>query len=273
MKIELVHIQFYLKKQYKKNAQYYIGCFFLKGIMMKKFAFVIGASGGIGSAIASSLAEDGYELFLHYYQNRKSVVELQQKLHEKGIKSYLVQGDLSESTQVEYILTQIHEPIDTFVYAAGESLVGLVTDFTTDEVHSLMNIHVTQLYLLANALIPSMVKRKTGNIIVISSIWGNVGASCEVLYSMTKGAQNAYVKSLAKELAPSNIRVNAVAPGVIDTKMMNKFTDEDREILKEEIPLGRFGDPNEIGEVVRFLASDKSSYITGEIITVSGGFY
>lgn len=239
---------------------------------MKKFALVIGASGGIGSAIACSLAEDGYELFLHYHQNKKSIEALQVKLQEIGVKSYLVQGDLSKSSQVEYIFKQIHEPIDTFVYAAGESLVGLVTDFTAEEVQSLINVHVTQLYLTANEVIPNMVTRKKGNIIVISSIWGNVGASCEVLYSMTKGAQNTYVRALAKELAPSNIRVNGIAPGVIDTKMMNKFTEEDKDALRQEIPLGRFGNPNEIGEVVKFLNSDKASYITGEIITVSGGW-
>lgn len=239
---------------------------------MKKYALIIGASGGIGSAIALGLAEDGYDLFLHYYRNKDMVEELQVTLQQKGVSSFLVQGDLSESTQLTNILSQIHQPIDTFVYAAGESLVGLVTDFSTEEVQSLINIHITQLYLMTNAMIPEMVNRKYGNIIVISSIWGNVGASCEVLYSMTKGAQNTYVKALAKELAPSNIRVNAVAPGAIDTKMMDKFTKEDKELLEEEIPMGRLGRPSEIGEVVKFLASEKSSYITGEIITVSGGW-
>lgn len=239
---------------------------------MDKFAFIIGASGGIGSAIAYSLAEEGYTLFLHYNSNKKNVENLQVILNKRGIESYLVHGDLSKSTQIQYILSQINVPIDTFVYAAGESLVGLVNDFTTEEVQSLINIHVTQLYLMTNAMIPAMIRRKSGNIVVISSIWGSVGASCEVLYSMTKGAQNTYVKALAKELAPSNIRVNAVAPGVIDTKMMEKFTEEDIEVLKDEIPLGRLGKPSEVGEVVKFLVSDKASYITGEVITVSGGW-
>lgn len=239
---------------------------------MIKYALVIGASGGIGTAIAKSLAEEDYELFLHYHKNKDEILKLQEILRNQGVKSHLVQGDLSRSSQVKYIMSQIHVPIDTFVYAAGESVVGLVTDFTTEEIQSLINIHVTQLYLLANEFIPTMVKNKSGNIVVISSVWGNVGASCEVLYSMTKGAQNTYVKALAKELAPSNIRVNAIAPGVIDTKMMGKFTDEDKEILKEEIPMGRLGQASEIGEVVKFIVSEKASYITGEIITVSGGW-
>jgi 3-oxoacyl-[acyl-carrier protein] reductase len=117
-----------------------------------------------------------------------------------------------------------------------------------------------------------MVKKREGNIIVISSIWGIVGASCEVLYSMVKGGQNSFVKALAKELAPSNIRVNAIAPGAIKTRMLSNFTEEELKALEDEIPLGRLGNPNEVAQTVSFLASKNSSYITGQVISVNGGW-
>jgi 3-oxoacyl-[acyl-carrier protein] reductase len=240
---------------------------------MKKYAFITGASGGIGSAIAKKIGEMGYCLYLHYYQNEEKIKILQAELKKDGIESFLIQGDLANQKETNRFIEQVNQPLDVLIYTAGKNLYGLVTDFTDEEIHQMIYLHVTQLYKITNVFLPKMIQKKAGNVIVISSIWGSVGASCEVLYSMVKGAQNTYVKALAKELAPSNIRVNGVAPGAIDTNMLDNFSIEDKNLLKEEIPMGRMGKSTEIANVVKFLVSEESSYITGQIIGVNGGWY
>jgi 3-oxoacyl-[acyl-carrier protein] reductase len=164
-------------------------------------------------------------------------------------------------------------PIDLLVLNSGISFYGLVTDMSDDDIDQMINLHITSPFRLTQKLIPSMISKREGNIIVISSIWGITGASCEVLYSMVKGGQNSFVKSLAKELAPSQIRVNAIAPGAIETRMLSKFSKEELKELEEDIPLGRLGHPDEIADVVSFLASKNSSYITGQVLSVNGGWY
>jgi 3-oxoacyl-[acyl-carrier protein] reductase len=163
-------------------------------------------------------------------------------------------------------------PIDLLVLNSGISYYGLVTDMSDEEIEQMIALHITSPFRLTQKLIPAMVKKREGNIIVITSIWGIVGASCEVLYSMVKGGQNSFVKALAKELAPSNIRVNAIAPGAIKTRMLSNFTEEELKALEDEIPLGRLGNPNEVAQTVSFLASKNSSYITGQVISVNGGW-
>lgn len=137
----------------------------------------------------------------------------------------------------------------------------------------MVQLHVSSPFLLTRNLLPAMVSRKAGAIVAISSIWGEAGASCEVLYSMTKGAQNSFVKALAKELAPSGIRVNAVSPGAVKTNMMAGFSKEEEEMIAEDIPMGRLAKPGEVADAVQFLLSEKASYITGQILSVNGGWH
>lgn len=238
---------------------------------MKKTALLIGASGGIGKAIASQLLKDGYFIYLHYNKNKEAIEEIVKQFGEDSLE--VVQANLSDINGVDTLKSQIGRPIQTIIYNAGVSFYGLMTDISKGEMEEMIHLHITSLYEVTKNYLPHMIKNKNGNIIVISSIWGEVGASCEVLYSMTKGGQLAYVKALAKEVAPSGIRVNAVSPGAINTQMLNQFSSEDLIDLTEEIPIGRLGYPSEIADAVSFLLSDRSSYITGQVLSVNGGWY
>ncbi len=240
---------------------------------MKKYALITGASGGIGSAIAKEVASLGYSLYLHYNENEKAVKSLAEELVRKGVESYLVKADLSQRTGAESVVTQLQHPIDTIVHNSGKSVFGLMTDFNQKTVDQMVQLHVTTPYMLTQALLPTMITKKSGNIIVISSIWGITGASCEVLYSMVKGGQLSFVKALAKEVALSGVRVNAVAPGAINTNMLQEFTEEDIQGISGEIPMGRIGEPIEVANTVGFLLSGKASYITGQVLSVNGGWH
>lgn len=239
---------------------------------MKKVALITGASGGIGSAIAKKLASEGYFLYLHFHQNEKSINELIKQLSEKT-ECIKVNADLSMQNGVKKLISQLNHKVDLLILNSGKSYYGLMTDMSEDEVQQMVQLQITSPYMLAKEIIPSMVNKRDGNIIVISSIWGIVGASCEVLYSMVKGGQNSFVKALAKELAPSGIRVNAIAPGAVETDMLQSFTNEDLLSLAEEIPLGRIGQPDEIADAAVFLSSKKASYITGQLLSVNGGWH
>jgi 3-oxoacyl-[acyl-carrier protein] reductase len=162
--------------------------------------------------------------------------------------------------------------IDILINNAGISHIGLFMDATEEEIQRVMSTNLLGAIYLTKHVIKDMMLRKNGNVINISSMWGEVGASCEVLYSTAKGGLNLFTKALAKEVAPSNIRVNAISPGVIDTKMNSFLGEEEKISLEEEIPLGRFGKPSEIGKLAVFLCSEDSSYITGQIIRADGGF-
>lgn len=236
-----------------------------------KYALITGASGGIGASIARQLASDGYGLFLHYNKNKIRIEALKEELANVWAKA--VQADLSEDDGVDVLLAQIDRPIDALIHNGGNSYYGLITDMSVECVKRMVQLHVTSPVLLTKKLLPAMIRKKSGNIVVISSIWGLTGASCEVVYSMVKGGQNAFVKALAKELAPSGIRVNAVAPGAIRTEMLQLFSEEELQSIAEDIPLGRIGEPNEVAKTVSFLLSEAASYITGQIISVNGGWY
>jgi len=240
---------------------------------MKKYALITGASGGIGSAIAKEVASLGYSLYLHYNENEKAVKSLSEDLVSKGVESYLVKADLTQKDGVESVVDQLQHPIDTIVHNSGKSLFGLMTDFDQKTVDHMVQLHISTPYMLTQALLPTMITKRSGNIIVISSIWGLTGASCEVLYSMVKGGQISFVKALAKEVALSGIRVNAVAPGAINTNMLQEFTEDDLQGISEEIPMGRIGEPIEVANTVGFLLSDKASYITGQVLSVNGGWH
>ncbi|MGD6888773.1 elongation factor P 5-aminopentanone reductase [Bacillus mobilis] len=236
---------------------------------MKKYALVTGGSGGIGSAISKQLIQDGYTVYVHYNNGEEKVNELQKEWGEV----IPVQANLASSDGAEQLWEQIEHPLDVIVYAAGKSIFGLVTDVTNDELNYMVELQVKSIYKLLSMALPSMIQRRSGNIVLISSIWGQIGASCEVLYSMAKGAQNSYVKALAKEVSLSGLRVNAVAPGAIETEMLHVFSEEDKNEIAEEIPLGRLGLPEEVAKTVSFLVSPGASYITGQIIGVNGGWH
>ena len=227
--------------------------------------FVTGGSRGIGKAICKKFASNGYKVSYIYKNNPGP----------GGISYLPLQCDVSDSRQVsEAVQKAVKEfgDIDIVVSNSGISYTGLATDFDFNDYHKVMDTNFGGLFNVTNATIPSMVHRKKGVIIAISSMWGQSGASCEALYSASKGAVDAYIKSLAKELAPSGIRVNAVSPGCIDTDMMALYNDAARKELEDETPLGRLGRPEDVAETVFYLVSDSASYITGQIIGVNGGF-
>ncbi|MDM5189492.1 SDR family oxidoreductase [Bacillus sp. DX4.1] len=236
---------------------------------MKKFALVTGGSGGIGSAITTQLIEDGYTVYVHYNRSEEKVKELELRFGT----IIPVQANLAAPDGADKLWAQIHHPIDVIVYAAGKSIFGLATDVTNEQLNEMVELQVKSVYKLLSFALPSMIRMRYGNIVIISSIWGQIGASCEVLYSMVKGAQNSYVKALAKEVALSGVRINAVAPGAIETEMLSVFSQEDKKGIAEEIPAGRLGVPEEVAKTVSFLVSPHSSYITGQIIGVNGGWH
>jgi 3-oxoacyl-[acyl-carrier protein] reductase len=243
-----------------------------EGIFVVKYALVTGASGEIGEAISLELSKQGYALYLHYYQNKAAIHQLKDKLEKNGTKVHLIQSDFSTNNSAAEVSQKLKHDIDLIVLNSGKSTFGLVADLDRIEVQEMVQLNLTTPFLLIQSLLPMMLGKKQGKIIVISSIWGITGASCEVLYSMLKGGLNTFVKALAKEVAPSGISVNGIAPGAVDTKMLQHLTGEEMEALCEEIPMGRLAKPKEIADVVTFLASDKASYINGEIISVDGAW-
>lgn len=236
-----------------------------------KYALITGASGGIGREIAISLGKEGYRLYLHYHENEEAIDELMVKL--KNIETWKVKADLTKKTGLTEILNRVHHPIDCLILNSGTSYVGLMTDMSENQVEEMIQLHITSPFLLTKALLPAMIQKKAGNIVAISSIWGLTGASCEVLYSMVKGGLNTFVKALAKEVAPSGIHVNGVAPGAIATNMLADFSNQDILELCHEIPMQRLGDAKEVADLVTFLVSNKSTYINGQIISINGGWY
>lgn len=238
---------------------------------MGKNALIIGASGDIGIAIAKQLASDGYQLILHYNQNEKPIEQLKKRLNNECILME-IQADLSLTAEVEKLLDQLVYSVDVLIFASGTAHHGLFQDVTVDDMNNMLALHVKAPLLITKQLLLPMIKKQAGKIVFITSIWGIVGASHEVIYSTVKGAQNSFVKSLAKEVAPSGISVNAVSPGFIDTKMNHHLLEAERQAVISDIPMNRSGTPNDVAHIVQFLLNEKSSYIQGEIIQVTGGW-
>ena len=222
---------------------------------------ISGGSRGIGRACALLFEKNGYDVTI---LSRTCPEE-----NNTGITH--ISCDVSDPESVKTAFEKIESPVDVLISNAGVALSGLATDFGYKDYRRVMDTNFGGLFNLANEVIPQMVRRKSGVIIAISSMWGQTGASCEALYSASKGAVDSYVKSLAKELAPSGVRVNAISPGVIMTDMMSCYTEDDINALKDETPLGRLGTPEDIAGTALFLASPSSDYITGQIIGVNGG--
>ena len=223
-----------------------------------KVAIVTGASKGIGKRIAQMLADKDF-----------AVVGTYNSTFSEGC----IKCDLSNLEDIKNLIEYTKEnfgKIDLIVNCGGVSLSGVIQDISDEDVSRLVDINLKAPYFMAKYGADIMIKNGGGSIINISSVWGNVGASCEVVYSATKGGLNTMTKALAKELAPSNIRVNAVAPGVIKTDMLNCYTKEDLEALASETPLNRLGNCDDVAKAVLFLA--ENDFITGQILTVDGGF-
>ncbi len=241
---------------------------------MKKCALITGASGGIGSEIALRLAKDGFNIAACYHSDEKGILELEKKLRLTDAEYRLYKADVSDYEQIKKVFTDAAEVfggVSVLVNNAGISQQKLFTDITPEEFDRITDVNFKGVYNCCHCAVPFMVSKKNGKIINISSMWGVYGASCETVYSATKAAVIGLTKSLARELAPSNIQVNCVAPGAIETKMNNNLSSEDKAALAAEIPMGRFGTAQEIAGVVSFLASKDSDYVTAQVITADGG--
>ena len=239
-----------------------------------KVAIVTGASRGIGKGIAIELAKAGACVVINYKSNDVAAEETLQQIKELGASAFKIKGDVSDyEFSKQMIKTTIEKlgKIDILINNAGISKVELFMDAVPEEWDNILDVNLKGTINCSHCVVQEMIMRKSGSIINISSMWGNVGASCEVIYSASKGAINSFTKALAKELAPSNIRVNAIAPGVIDTEMNAWLSEDDRKELVQEIPMMKFGEVQDIGMLVTFLASESSKYITGQVITIDGG--
>ena len=238
---------------------------------MKKNAFISGASRGIGRAIAKRLASLGYNLFLTCHTNKELLLDLKQELESAyQIECHCYIGDMGSYDFVSSVFDDFSQ-LDVLVNNAGISHVGLLSDMSVEEWHKVMNTNLSSVFHTSKLAIPQMLKEHHGNIINISSVWGNAGASMEVAYSDSKGGVNSFTKALAKELAPSNIQVNAIACGVIDTDMNNCFSEEEKECLIDEIPACRMGTAEEVAQLVEQLIH-APAYLTGQIITLDGAW-
>ncbi|MEE1315394.1 MAG: 3-oxoacyl-ACP reductase FabG [Faecalimonas sp.] len=241
----------------------------------KKTALITGASRGIGKAIALTLARAGYHIFLNCSKSTTELREVQAEIEELSDGSCVCfVGDVGDATFVEEMFDSISEScggLDVLVNNAGIAHIGLLSDMTDKEWNCLLQTNLSSVFYCCRAAIPAMVSKKQGKIVNISSMWGSVGASCEAAYSATKAGVHGLTRALAKELAPSNIQVNAIACGCIDTAMNAQLDAQERLVLETEIPAGRFGTPQEVADVVLQLLQSPA-YLTGQIIGLDGGF-
>ncbi|QQK76322.1 SDR family oxidoreductase [Salicibibacter cibarius] len=233
---------------------------------------ITGSSGGIGAAVAKALAAPGQHLYLHYHQGEKEAEKVRAYCEKQGASAHLVCANLQADEGIAVLFASVHDPVDHLVLVNGQAYYGLFTDMDDRELVDLFTLNVTAPMRIVKHFLPSMISRKYGRVVAISSIWGDVGAALEVAYSAAKGGLNQFVRALSKEVAPSNVTVNGVAPGVVDTKMMNAFSSEEKAELQAAIPAGRFGTPEEVAGACSYLLSPEASYINGHILSVNGAW-
>jgi 3-oxoacyl-[acyl-carrier protein] reductase len=236
---------------------------------------ITGASRGIGAAVAQRFATVGMNIVIHYNQAHEAANEVARSCMQQGSKVLTISADIRSKDQLLRMQEKLdkHEMLpDILVNNAGISHYGMLAEVSEEQWDEVMNVNLKGTFLTSQIFMERMIQLKYGRIINVSSIWGISGASCEVIYSTTKGGINAFTKALAKELAPSNVTVNAVAPGAVDTAMLNHFAAEEVAAIQNEIPAGRLAMPDEIASLVYFLALPESSYITGQIISPNGGW-
>lgn len=235
---------------------------------------VTGASRGIGREVARQFALDGCRVAINYHSHQADAESLERELRESGCQAIAVRADVGNRQQVDammLVIRQAYGPVDILVNNAGFGQQCLFTDISEADWDRMFDVHVKGAFHCCQAVLPDMIRRQSGKIINISSIWGLVGASCEVHYSAAKAAVIGLTKALAKELGPSKIQVNCVAPGVIDTDMNAALDTDTRAALSEQTPLGSIGTVVDVAHTVLFLASDRSAYITGQVISPNGG--
>lgn len=241
---------------------------------MRQTILITGASRGIGRAVALYFAQKNWNLILCRKKNEAALTETEHMVKKLGANCIARLGDVGDYKFCQSLIAQgLHffGSIDVLVNNAGISWIGLLQDMTPELWDEMVKTNLTSVFNCCHLIIPAMLQKHAGKIITISSVWGVCGASCEVAYSATKGGVNAFTKALAKELAPSNIQVNAIACGAIDTEMNQFLSEEEREMLLEEIPSERMGQPSEVAELVYQLCTGPS-YLTGQVIQLDGGW-
>ena len=240
---------------------------------MKKTIIVTGASRGIGAAIVKILAKEDYNIVLNYNKSEEIAKKMQEEFTKQGKNVEIFKADVSKREEVKKLIEftiNKFKKIDVLINNAGISQTRLFTDITDEDWNNMLNVNLNSVFYMTQEVLPYMIHEKEGCIINISSIWGITGAACETHYSVAKAGVDAMTKSLAKELGPSNIRVNSIAPGIIDTDMNKYLLDEELANIEEEIPLGKIGSPETIAKCVKWLIED--DYTTGQIIGINGGW-
>lgn len=242
---------------------------------MSKTVVITGASKGIGAATAILFARKGYNVVLNYNQSFQSAKLLSSSLTDQGYSVLSVKADVSNKLETDYLINEAISKfggVDVLVNNAGISISGPMNEMDYHDSDRIFDVNLKGVYNCCKSVMNQMIKQKSGKIVNISSIWGQVGASCEVAYSASKAGVIGLTKALAKELAPSGITVNAIAPGIIDTSMNSDMAVEEIDEFVSNVPLGRIGTPDDVAAAVFFLASEDADYITGQIIGVNGGY-
>ena len=240
----------------------------------KRVVLVTGASRGIGRVVAERFAREGFAVAVHYNTGKNEAESLVHELAAQGYLALAVQADIRDSGQVQRMVDMVSNTlgdVDILINNAGIAQQKLFTDITDEEWHNMFAVHVDGTFYCTRAVLPVMIRQKQGCIVNISSMWGQVGGSCEVHYSAAKGAIQAMTKALAKEVGPSGVRVNCVAPGVIQTEMNKLLDTETLEALREDTPLEMLGTAEHVADLVYFLCSEQATFITGQIMGINGG--
>lgn len=243
--------------------------------MNSKVVLITGASNGIGKAMAILFAQNGYRVVIGYNNSDKSAQELANSLCQNGYTAICVKADISKDDQVNALVQETISTfghIDVLINNAGVCSYNLLIDEDIQTINKTISTNLVGTINCTKCVCKHMMQNKCGKIINMSSVWGLYGASNESIYSASKGGIIAFTKAMAKELSYSGITVNCIAPGIVDTNMMSKFSSDELSQLKSEIPFGRFANPDEIAQLALFLASDKANYITGQTIQIDGGF-